>query len=468
MEVNKIQSNLTFGYNRKLNKKLIKRLDMEHENDHVASTIRDLNTFCNNTEDMLKIYDKNGSAQSDELFQALMSSKITLASLVEHKYPELNYAKIERDTYESEAANIAKKGTEKYPWQFSIANELSEIVDAGKVEELTPEQKKKLNEAEKRAAEQKRTNKNQTNAAPKTDNNVIEKFEPNDFSPKGFESLGGMDELKEDLYDKIIYPVLNPQQAALDFEEYGKRAPRGILLYGPPGCGKTSVTEALAVESGLPLFKLKISKAGSPYINSTSINYQNAFDYVADYSRYIEAPCFMLIDEIDGMTKGRGKEASSEDLKQMGTLLNLIETARDRNIVVIAATNKYDIIDEAIKRRFDEQIYVGMPDMQTREDVLYKTLAQWLKGIPLAEAPEDLHEIAEKLDGFPTSAIVIIADKASNAARKDGRRIIKKEDFFNEIEKNRNLQISENDYRSVKSYPRIGFNTGLGIKTNNK
>ena len=141
----------------------------------------------------------------------------------------------------------------------------------------------------------------------------------------------------------------------------------------------------------------------------------------------------------------------------MSTLLNLIETSRDRDVIVLGATNKYDIVDDAVKRRFDEQVYIGMPDIETREQILQKTLARWLKGVQLSQKTDDLHEIATKLDDFPASAIVIMAEKAANAARKDGRRNIIKEDFFNAIQKNQNLKIKEDKYVEDRLRKRIGF-----------
>lgn len=456
MKIQKLD-NTTFGYNKKLNRQLIKKLDAENESQKfVTQTIRDLNTFCNNTEDILSIYTGNKDSKSGIIEGVFIPSKLALAAIIEEKYPELNFAELEAKTYEKEGEKITSRTGEKYPWQFTIANELSYDANHDDAEDLTPEQEKKLKEAEEKSTTRQIKHKN--DILPRDiDNDLLERYTPNEFSPKGFDDLGGLKDLKEKLFDKIIYPANHPEEAALDLAEYGKRQPRGIMLYGPPGCGKTSITEALSQEAGLPLFKLKISKAGSPYINQTSSNYQKAFDYVAECSQMINTPCFMFIDEIDGMTKGRDKDSSGEDLKQMGTLLNLIENARSRNIIVIGATNKYDIIDDAIKRRFDEQIYIGMPDTDTRKQILYKTLTQWLKGIPLAEEENDLKEIAERTSGFPSSALVILCDKASDIARKDGRRLIKKEDFFSEIEKNQNLKIKENDYKSISVSRKIGY-----------
>ena len=481
----------SFGFNKELNKELKQKLKCNQTKDpELVRTISELNNFCNATETRLLKCDVDNDGEFTEkdripslLYGSLCSAKITLAGLVDAAYPDLNYTKREYDSYIEEANNIVRSQGEVYTWQFSLAAELGFVLppedtldDESKEDsldedsrenvkniigvriieasDLTPEQFAKIQEAEKNSNEKSKQNSSKDN---KPIGEIIERFEPTLSSPTGFESIGGMDSLKEDLYDKIIYPALHPEEAKLDFEEYGKRYPRGIMLYGPPGCGKTFILEALSQEAKLPLFKLKISKAGSKYINETSNNYQRAFDHVAEYAEYIGKPCIMFIDEVDGLTKGRDDEASEETLKQMSTLLNLVETARDNNIIVVAATNKYDIVDEAIRRRFDSQVYVGMPDEATREAVLYKTLNQRLKGIPLAENSEDLKEIAKNTAGFPSSALVILTDVAANAARKDGRRPIKKEDYFEAIVQNQNLKIDERKYQSDKTRPSIGF-----------
>lgn len=481
MRIHNITTPITFGYDKKLDSELRQKIKNDTTTPpELIKTIKGLSSFCNSTEKMLNDVGVVGEIDYSNnlpslLYGTLTPAKITLAGLVENAYPDLDYTKREYDSYIREAGEIIQKTGSVYSWQFGLAAELGmslppediggedneEYIDIeskainGDVDnqeagELSPDQWMKLHNMQSR---------NDAKTKEETPiSEIIQKFEPGLSSPTGFESIGGMDNLKEELYDKIIYPALNPEEAKLDFEEYGKRYPRGIMLYGPPGCGKTFILEALSQEAKLPLFKLKISKAGSKYINETSKNYQSAFDYVAQEAERTGKPCIMFIDEVDGMTKGRDGEASEESLKQMGTLLNLIETARDRNIIVVAATNKYDIIDEAIRRRFDSQVYVGMPDTETREAVLYKTLAQRLKGIPLAESPEDLREIALKTQGFPSSALVILTDIASNTARKDGRRPIKKEDYLDAIEKSQNLKIDERNYQSNRARPAIGFN----------
>lgn len=447
MHIQKINP-ITFGYNRKLNRQLEKKLNHDNSDLEETSLIKDLNTLCNNTEDLLRLHDSTGSDKAELYYQSLLPMKILLAKLVDYKFPDLNFTKKESESYEREAYNIKIKQNNAYPWQLELASELDLSQD--KEKDLTPEQKEQVFQAVINSR------KTETAKLPE-ENNLIQVFEPDISSPTGFESLGGMDELKEEMNDKIIIPTLNPELAKQDYEEYGKRAPRGILFYGPPGCGKTFMAEALSMESSIPLLKFQISKLGSKYINETSTNYQAAFDYAEKYSKAVGKPVILFIDEIDGFTHNRSNDSSAEDLKQIGTLLNMIEKARDRNIIVIGATNKYDIVDDAIKRRFDEQIYVGMPDQKVRADVLKLTLSKRLKGKSLAQNSADIEEIASKLKGFPTSAIVIIADKASDRARKDGRREITKEDFFTEINQNENLKIKEQNYKSGKSI-KIGYN----------
>lgn len=456
MHIHKID-NTTFGYNKSLNRRLVKKLDNETNQDYITNSIRNLNTFCNDTENALDACDETKD-DSILLLNTLIPAKLALISLIDYKYPEMNFIEHERASYGTQAAKLIHTDlSAPVPWQAVMENELYNTIRLSEIADLTPEQNETLKEVENKNIASKYEKIDDTSSKTSEMPEVIERFEPNEFSPKGFESLGGMKELKEELFDKIIFPATHPEEAKLDFIEYGKRAPRGIMLYGPPGCGKTSTVQALSQEAQLPLFMLKISKAGSKYINETSNNYQKAFDYAAECAQITGAPCFMMIDEIDGISKGRSDNASSEDLKQISTLLNLIETARDRNIIVIGATNKYDIIDDAIKRRFDSQIYVGMPDVETREQILNKTLSQWQKGLALADKADDLHEIATRLNGFPSSAIVILADKASTRARKDGRRPIAKEDFFEEIKNNENLKIKADNYQTKSERPKIGY-----------
>ena len=130
---------------------------------------------------------------------------------------------------------------------------------------------------------------------------MLEVYNPSPQSPKGFSDVAGMSDLKRDLSEGIIQLIQNPEQAKLDFDDYGKTIPKSILLYGPPGCGKTYITQALAAETESPLYLLNISKAGSHYINMTSKNIQAAFDEMISIADKSDKPCLLFMDEIDTM-----------------------------------------------------------------------------------------------------------------------------------------------------------------------
>ena len=476
MNIRRIDAKTTFGYDKQLNKDLVNKLkeDKTHHPD-LIKTIQSLNSYCNRTENMINSNIQN-SDLSGQLYEAFLSSKLTLANLVDWTYPELNYNSTEMMHYMKESHGFI------HDWHFGVATEFSSLIQSNREiygendnfgvvavdpSELTPEEKEIIDAFEE--AETQYDNTNNKNVPPNKDattkddeevqiTDLVEFFKPTFSSPKGFESVGGMENLKEELYDKVIFPLINPEEAERDLEDYGKQYPRGIMLYGPPGCGKTFILEALAQEAKIPLFKLKISKAGSKFINETSKNYQKVFDYVADFSDKICSPVILFIDEFDGMSMNRDDDSSEESLKQIGTLLNLIETARDRNIIVVVATNKYDLIDDAIRSRFDGQFYVGMPNADTREKVLGKTLNNWKKGQELAQNQEEMKKLGQMTEGFPSRALVILADIASDLARKDGRRNISLKDFEVAIDKNQNHKIDESKYVSKANRQMIGFN----------
>ena len=453
----------TFGYNKSLDKRLEKKLK-EHEKDMECEIISHYREFCNENEELLTLYYQD-SPQASEIIYALTNAKHTLVDMVERKFPELNYKATEIRHYKKAGDEIAKEGIDDNPWQYEILDELDvtsfhddfmehdydyRVDSVGKTGldgGLSVE--KKIVKTEPLTYEEK--------LMGIEDNALVELFKPTIFSPDGFKSIAGMNSLKEELYDKIINPVKDPQAAEQDLVEYGKRAPRGILFYGPPGCGKTYITEALSVEAELPMFKFKVSDAGSKYINETSENYKKVFDHVADSAKAIGSPCILFIDEMDSISMNRDANSSVEDAKQMGTLLNLIETARDRDIIVIGATNRYDMIDPAIKRRFDEQVYIPMPDEDLRFQVFEMTFNKWLKGKALASDKEALQDLAQRTSGFPVSAVVILADKAATRARRDGRRDIIKEDVIEEIYENQNLKIEDSNYKTKTQRPKIGF-----------
>jgi len=417
---------VTFGYDKTLNEKVQKRLTDEPTD--LNTRLLALNDFCNQTEDMIVLKEKKGvsNIETEPLIEMLIGAKIALSDALTRIFPALLYSDTEAVHYlEASAANPSD-------WKEDLAIAL---VDDPSIQPAPPEDEDKKAEAP-----------------------PIEEFKPNAESPKGFSSLGGMAKLKAELYDKIIFPIQNPEQAKLDEAEYGQKFPRGVLLYGPPGCGKTFVAEAVAMEAGVPMFKLKVSKAGSQYINQTSKNYEKAFDAVAAKSKEIGKPCILFMDELDGLSKSRDSKDSSEDLKQLGTLLELINTARSRGIIVLGATNRHDVLDKAISSRFDSQVFVGLPDKETRKEVLKKCLEPRTKGVSLMNSEEDLSAVVDKFESFSNRSIADLTTAAALLAKNDGRRDISKEDYFKVIGENQNLKIKSEDlYQSKVNRTPIGL-----------
>ncbi len=454
-----------FGYNNKLSKQLNEKL--KNDDTEAGSIIKDLDSFCKKTEDSIELLEKQKTPPQSNLklmVSTIVNAKINLVALVEDKFPDLNYRKKEIEYYtKKHKAQTPEVDDLSGAWRksLSVLLENSPLEDEAATEEGSYESGGATDNPLVEISETLRDIAlalSQRGSSDSDESKVLVRFRPNEESPIGFESVGGMDSLKNVLTDKIVAPVLMPKQADIDLKEYGKRLPRAILLHGPPGCGKTFIAEAVSQEAGLPLFYLKIGKAGSEFINKTSRNYEAAFEEAEKESHRIKKPVFMFIDEFDGLGKGRSERSDSEDLKQVGTLLDLISNARKRGIIILAATNKYDIIDKAIKRRFDEQIYIGLPDVKAREAILEKSLEKREKAQKLLFDSEKMKKIAEKTVGFSSDDICILADNASYFALKDGRREVSIEDFEKAIKENEYRKIDENLYRPKAQQPKIGFN----------
>ncbi len=447
MKINAINTPVQFGYNKELNDTVNNKLKNARRNKEVARHLLEVNQLCNKTEDLLRKAETEKNRYAMELYSGLLVNiKPALAEELNNRFPLLKYRDTEVETYkkEREERGISK---EEYHWLDEITDELTEYEDwmsgeSGNYNEVemlgpigTPSKNAKTN-----------------NECPE----CLEEFIPTPLSPTGLECVGGMDEVKELLRDKILFPLENPEEAKLDEIEYGKKYPRGTMLYGPPGCGKTTSIEALIAEAKLPMYKLKISKAGSKYVNETSTNIQNGYEYVCQIAEKTGKPVFLVIDEFESIAPKRGDEVK-EDVKMVGTLLQIIEEARGKNVIVLGATNKYDMIDEAIRSRFDDKIYIGLPDAKTREEVLKIHLNKRTKGQSLAANPEELAKVIALTAGFSNRDIAILTDKASLIARADKRRDITAYDFVIPVKENQNMKIKESQYKDKQTRPSVGF-----------
>lgn len=179
-----------------------------------------------------------------------------------------------------------------------------------------------------------------------------------------FEEVGGLDDLKKSIEMKIIKPFLNPGL----FAKFRKKAGGGIMLYGPPGCGKTFIAKATAGECRANFYPIHISEILDPYIGVSEQNLHNAF---ATARR--NAPAVLFFDELDALGYSRSKSHSDVMRPLVDTLLNELQSVESTNdkLLLIGATNMPWDVDDAFKRpgRFDKLVFVPPPDHEARKEI---------------------------------------------------------------------------------------------------
>jgi len=234
-----------------------------------------------------------------------------------------------------------------------------------------------------------------------------------------FKDVAGLDEEKEDM-EEIVDFLKNPKK----YNDIGARIPKGVLLEGPPGTGKTLLAKAVAGEAGVPFFSI----SGSDFVEMfVGVGASRVRDMFADAKK--NAPCIIFIDEIDAVARRRGSglggghDEREQTLNQM--LVEMDGFGTNEGIIVLAATNRVDILDPAILRpgRFDRKVMVGRPDVKGREAIL----KVHVRNKPLAD-DVDLHEIARTTAGFAGADLENLMNESAIAAAKKNQAYIKKED----------------------------------------
>lgn len=180
-----------------------------------------------------------------------------------------------------------------------------------------------------------------------------------------FGDVGGLDDVKKTINRTIILPYQRPEL----YERYGRRAGGGIMLFGPPGCGKTMLARATAGECGLPFSNVRIEEILDPYFGISERNLHDTFVQARQF-----APCVLFLDELDAIGFARRKHVGSAGRALVDQVLQELDAIGSDNegILVLAATNAPWDIDEALKRpgRFDRLIFVPPPDVAAREQIL--------------------------------------------------------------------------------------------------
>ena len=234
-----------------------------------------------------------------------------------------------------------------------------------------------------------------------------------------FKDVAGLEEEKEDMAEIVDF-LRNPKK----YNTLGARIPKGVLLEGPPGTGKTLLAKAVAGEAGVPFFSI----SGSDFVEMfVGVGASRVRDLFEDAKK--NAPCIVFIDEIDAVARKRGSglggghDEREQTLNQM--LVEMDGFGTNEGIIVLAATNRVDILDPAILRpgRFDRKVMVGRPDGKGREEIL----RVHVRNKPVSD-DVDLHEIARTTAGFAGADLENLMNEAAICAAKQNRQFIKKED----------------------------------------
>ena len=235
-----------------------------------------------------------------------------------------------------------------------------------------------------------------------------------------FRDVAGLDEEKEELQEIVDF-LKEPKK----YIQVGARIPKGVLLVGPPGTGKTLLAKAVAGEAGVPFFSI----SGSDFVEMfVGVGASRVRDLFADAKK--NTPCIIFIDEIDAVARrrgtglGGGHDEREQTLNQL--LVEMDGFGVNEGIIVMAATNRVDILDPAILRpgRFDRKVGVGRPDVKGREEIL-KVHA---RSKPVGE-DVDLHQIAQTTAGFTGADLENLLNEAAIFAAKADRTFLKQEDI---------------------------------------
>ena len=271
-------------------------------------------------------------------------------------------------------------------------------------------------------------------------------------SKVNFSRVAGLEEEKEEL-EEVVDFLKNPQK----YTSVGARIPKGLLLVGPPGTGKTLLAKAVAGEAGVPFFSISGSDFVEMFVGVGASRVRDLFEEAKK-----NAPCIVFIDEIDAVARrrgtgmGGGHDEREQTLNQL--LVEMDGFGVNEGIIVMAATNRVDILDPAILRpgRFDRKVAVGRPDVKGREEIL----KVHSKEKPLSE-DVDLHRVAQTTSGFTGADLENLMNEAAILSARENRRFIRQNDIDRAFVKvgigaeKRSKIISEKD-KKITAYHEAG------------
>jgi cell division protease FtsH len=267
-----------------------------------------------------------------------------------------------------------------------------------------------------------------------------------------FDDVAGVEEAKQEL-GEIVEFLKEPQK----FIALGARIPKGVILMGAPGTGKTLMAKAVSGEAGVPFFSISGSEFVEMFVGVGASRVRDLFDQAKRNS-----PCIVFVDEIDavGRHRGAGLGGSHDEREQTlnQILVEMDGFDTDTNVIIVAATNRPDILDPALLRpgRFDRRVILDRPDMSGRE----KILAVHVRGKPLG--PDvDLAALARQTPGFVGADIESLVNEAAILAARRGKKVIEMSEFQEAVERvmagpERKSRVITKDEKTVVAYHEAG------------
>lgn len=241
-----------------------------------------------------------------------------------------------------------------------------------------------------------------------------------------FDDVAGVPEAKEELFEVVEF-LKEPEK----FISLGARIPKGVLLMGAPGTGKTLLAKAVSGEAGVPFYSISGSEFVEMFVGVGASRVRDLFEKAKS-----ESPCIVFVDEIDavGRHRGAGLGGSHDEREQTlnQILVEMDGFDTDTNVIIIAATNRPDVLDPALLRpgRFDRRVILDRPDIRGREAIL----EVHARGKPLA--PDvDLRTLAKATPGFVGADLENMINEAAILAARSGKKVIEQEDFEESIER---------------------------------
>jgi len=252
-------------------------------------------------------------------------------------------------------------------------------------------------------------------------------FDENDKVRVTFKDVAGLEGAKEEV-EEIVEFLKNPEK----FTKLGGKIPKGALLVGPPGTGKTLLAKAVAGEAKVPFFSLSGSDFVEMFVGVGASRVRDLFKNAKD-----KAPAIIFIDEIDAIGRARGKNNFTGGNDERENTLNQLLTemdgfGTDTNVIVLAATNRADILDKALMRagRFDRLIHVDLPELNERKEIFEVHLKPLILGTDV-----DSEFLAKQTPGFSGADIANVCNESALVAARKNKTVIEKQDFLDAVDR---------------------------------